>query len=86
MHKFSPAHCNEMYFPFLNALGTGSCEPQIHLVLDLNIYGSFMKLIFMFNIMLISVSVVMYAAGGEDNFEHTLTKIFFYSKHLLGWF
>lgn len=75
-----------MYFPFLNALGTGSHEHQIHFVLDLNIYGGFMKLIFMFNIMLIAVSVVMYAASGEGNFEHTLSKIFFYSKHLLGWF
>lgn len=52
-----------MYFPFLNALGTGNCEPQIHLVLDLNIFGVFMKLIFMFKIMLESVSLVMYAAG-----------------------
>lgn len=54
-----------MYFPFLNALGTGSHEHQIHFVLDLNIYGSFMKLIFMFTIMLVSVSLVMCAAGGE---------------------
>lgn len=45
-----------------------------------------MKLIFMFNIMLVSVSVVMCAAGGEGNFEYTLSKIFFYLKHLLGCF
>lgn len=45
-----------------------------------------MKLIFMFKIMLESVSVVMYAAGREGNFEHTLTEILFYSKHLLGCF
>lgn len=75
-----------MYFPFLNALGTGNCEPQIHLVLDLSIYGVFMELIFMLNIILESVSVVMYAAGREGNFERTLTEILFYSKHLLGWF
>lgn len=45
-----------------------------------------MKLIFVSNIMLVSVSVVMYAAGREGNFEHTLTKIFFYAEHLVGWF
>lgn len=45
-----------------------------------------MKLVFLFNIVLVSVSLIVYASGREGNFEHTVTKIFFCSKHLLRWF